>query len=534
MIDYQTYCQIRLFHKEHGLNFSQIGRELDLHAETVARYARLDTFPHRSPMRRVGKLDPFKAQIMRWLEAHPYSATQIYQRLCSEEGYTGGLSIVKECVRLLRPVRRPAFLNLEFSPGEAAQVDWGCAGTIQLGNTRRRLSFFVMVLCHSRMAYVEFTCGEAMEHFLACHRNALEFFAGTPGVILIDNLKTGVLSHPYGEKARFHPRYLDFAAHYGFEARACNVRKANEKGRVENFVGYIKKNFLAGLELPHSLLAINTAARQWQDTIANVRLHREARWKPLERFTTHEKPALHPLPLLPADTSVTRTVRVTNRCRIVLDTNRYSVPSLHSSRLVTLKAFADRLCLYHTHQLIATHTRSYERHRDFENPDHVRELLDQRRRARDAKWLQTFHALSPKAEYYHQQLSARSLNARVHINKIVALSDIYGPDKVAAAMDDAIACHAYSSQYIENILQQRARPHLQPGPLHLTRRADLLDLELSPPDLSLYDQDQSQDQDQDPPKNPDQPGNQLEKITENCLTNITEPKSKSEPNQIKP
>jgi len=83
-------------------------------------------------------------------------------------------------------VRRSAFLSLAFAPGEAAQVDWGCAGTISLGNTRRRLSFFVMVLCHSRMAYVEFTCGEATEHFLACHHNALEFFGGTPGVILID------------------------------------------------------------------------------------------------------------------------------------------------------------------------------------------------------------------------------------------------------------------------------------------------------------------------------------------------------------
>jgi len=102
-----------------------------------------------------------------------------------------------------------------------------------------------------------------MEHFLECHRHALEFFGGTPGVILIDNLKTGVLSHPHGERARFHPRYLDFAAHCGFEPRACNVRKANEKGRVENFVGYIKKNFLSGLELPGSLAALNTAARQW-------------------------------------------------------------------------------------------------------------------------------------------------------------------------------------------------------------------------------------------------------------------------------
>ena len=491
MIDYERYCRIRQLHQERGLSWSQIGRELSLNPETVAKYARMATFPHRSRTKRASKLDPFKATIIRWLEHHPYSATQIFQRLRSEEGYTGGMSILKACVRAVRPVRRPAFLTLAFAPGEAAQVDWGCAGTMEMGTTRRRLSFFVMVLCHSRMAYVEFTCGEAMEHFLECHRNAFEFFGGTPGTILIDNLKTGVLRHPHGEKALFHPRYLDFAAHYGFEPRACNVRKANEKGRVENFVGYIKKNFLAGLELPPGLAAINTAGRQWLETIANVRLHAETRQPPAERFAALEKPALRPLPPLPPDTSVTRTVRVTNRCRIVLDTNRYSVPSLYASQQVTLHAFAERLCLYHTHRLIATHPRSYERHRDFEDPDHIKELLDQRRRARDAKWLLSFYALSPQAEDYHRQLSARSLNARVHINKIVALTDIYGSEKVALAIDDAIACHAYSSQYIENILQQRARPHSQPGPLHLTRRADLLELELSPADLTLYDHDQT-------------------------------------------
>ena len=99
----------------------------------------------------------------------------------------------------------------------------------------------------------------------------------------------------------------------------------------------------------------------------------------------------------------------------------------------------------------------------------------------------TFYSLSPQAEHYHQQLSARSLNARVHINKIVALADINGADKVARAIDDAIASEAFASQYIENILQQRERHTPRPGPLHLTRRSDLLDLELSPADLSLYD-----------------------------------------------
>jgi transposase len=486
MIDYPTYCQIRLLHQEHGLNFNQIGRELGIDPETAAKYALLESFPRRRQPKRSSKLDPFKATITRWLERHPYSATQIYQRLRGEEGYTGGLSIVKDYVRVVRPVRHPAFLSLAFAPGEAAQVDWGSAGLISLGETRRRLSFFVMVLCHSRMMYVEFTCGEALEHFLGCHQNALEFFGGTPGVILIDNLKTGVLSHPFGQRAQFHPRYLDFASHYGFEARACNVRRANEKGRVEASVAYVKKNFLAGLELPGSLSAINTAALRWLGEIANVRVHGETHKQPTELFVL-EKAALRALPTEAADTSVTRLVRVTNRCRVVLDTNRYSVPSIYASQRLTLKAFADRLCLYHAHNLVATHPRSYEHHRDFENPDHIKELLNQRRRARDAKWLLSFYALSPRAEYYHQQLSARSLHVRLHVNKIVALADIYGPEKVALSLEEAIQCQAFSSQYIENILQQRERHTPLPGPLHLTRRTDLLQLDLAPADLSPYE-----------------------------------------------
>ena len=486
MIGYEVYCQIRHLHREKRLTFKQIAGDLGLDPETVAKYARRESYHRRGlGRRRASKLDAFKATLVRLLERHPYSVAQLYE-LLREEGYAGGLSILKDYVRRVRPVRHPAYLTLAFAPGEAAQVDWGCAGTMAIGQTRRRLSFFVMVLCHSRLAYVEFTCGESMEHFLNCHKNAFEFFGGAPAAILIDNLKTGVLRHPAGEQAVIHPRYLDFAAHYGFEARACNVRKANEKGRVENAVGYVKKNFLAGLDIPPGLPAMNTAARRWLDTVANVRLHATTRKRPLDLFAA-EKPALRPLPLEGADTSATRLVRVTNRCRIILDTNRYSVPALYAGQRLTLKAFPDRLCLYHAHNLVASHPRSYERHRDFENPDHVRDLLDQRRRARDAKWLLTFYSLSPLAEDYHRQLTERSLNARVHINKIVALAEIHGSDSVARAIADAIECQAFSSQYIENILQQRQRPTPQSGPLHLTRRADLLDLELAPANLSLYD-----------------------------------------------
>ena len=100
-------------------------------------------------------------------------------------------------------------------------------------------------------------------------------------------------------------------------------------------------------------------------------------------------------------------------CSTPIDT----VPALYASARLTLKLFADRLCIYHGANLVAAHPRSYERHRDFENPDHIKELLDQRRKARDAKLLLRFYALSPRAEDYHRQLAQRRLN-RVHINKI--------------------------------------------------------------------------------------------------------------------
>lgn len=486
MIDYETYCKIRLYHGERGLSFAQIARELSIDPETAAKYARAESFRPRRSAKRRSKLDPFKTLITGWLERHPYSTTQIYQRLRDGHGYEGGFSVLKQYGRKVRPLRHPAFLTLAFAPGDSAQVDWGCAGSIQLGATRRRLSFFVMVLAYCRMIYVEFTAGEALEHFLACHRNALEFFGSVPGQILIDNLKSGVLVHPVGGKAVFNPRYIDFASHYGFSPAACNVRKANEKGRVENAVGYVKKNFLCGLELPNSLAALNTAARQWMDSVANVRIHGETRKRPIDLFA-EEQQRLKPLPPLPADTGVVRIVRVTNRCRVVLDSNRYSVPSLYASQRLTLKAYADRLCLYHTANLVATHPRSYERHRDFENPDHVKELLDQRRRARQAHLLPGFYALCPRAGEYYRRLEERRLNARIHITRIMALVDIYGKDKVVRALEDAFEFEAFSSEYIANILEQRERLSPVPGPLHLTRRADLLEVELGPADLSLYE-----------------------------------------------
>jgi transposase len=111
------------------------------------------------------KLDPYKTLLQRWLERHPFTATQLLQRLRAETDYPGGYSILSAYVRTARPARAPAFLTLAFAPGECAQVDWGCAGSLAVGSTRRRLSFFVLVLCYSRLCYYRVYAGRGDRTF---------------------------------------------------------------------------------------------------------------------------------------------------------------------------------------------------------------------------------------------------------------------------------------------------------------------------------------------------------------------------------
>ena len=174
---------------------------------------------------------------------------------------------------------------------------------------------------------------------------------------------------------------------------------------------------------------------------------------------------------------------------MIFDANRYTVPPRFADKPVLVKAYPERLIFFHQDKPIAEHRRSYERHKDVEKPEHTEELLAQRRAGRRQQLLLKFMALSPQAENYHRHLTDKRVNPQHHVQKIVALAESYGADKVARALEDALEYHAFSAEYIANLLAQRERPPVQPAALHLTRRHDLLDLELPAPDLSVYQRD---------------------------------------------
>jgi hypothetical protein len=387
----------------------------------------------------------------------------------------------------LRPRTKAAYLTLTFEPGECAQVDWGVWKSVEVPGGRRRLSFFAMVLCHSRMLYAELFPGETMEYWLQAHRNAFEAFGGVPERVMVDNCKTAVIKPRRTDGAvQFNPVYEDFARHYGFEIHACNPGRPNEKGRVENAVGYIKGAFLAGRDPgPPEVLA--PALADWLANTANVRIHGTTGRRPRDLFDENEKQALRPLPAGAHDCGSVKTAVADSRFRVVVDDNRYSVPASSASRKVQVYRYADRIVIRSTDGgLLADHPRNIGRKQEIADPDHERALVLKMRHSRDRRRLSDFLALGTEASTYLEGLEEKRAGWRNHVDRINALVHVHGRDGVARAISDANECGAFSAEYIHNILEFRSRAMPEPGPLHVTRREDLLDLEMPDPDLDIY------------------------------------------------
>jgi hypothetical protein len=182
-------------------------------------------------------------------------------------------------------------------------------------------------------------------------------------------------------------------------------------------VGYVNKNFLRGLQLS-DLSAVQASARVWLDTIANVRTHGETQRRPIDLFAEERQQLRQPNPH-PYDLARTISAVASSQFRIALDSNHYSVPSRYAHRPMTVKAYPDRVCVYCDNELIARHPRRYGRRLDIEDPEHAKELIAQRGRAREQRLMMRFLALSPDAAAYYEGLDQHRLDGRQHVRKVL-------------------------------------------------------------------------------------------------------------------
>ena len=219
------------------------------------------------------------------------------------------------------------------------QVDWGDCGRLVIGQTTRRVSVFVAVLCYSRLCYIEFSLSQRKADFYRGVVHALEFFQGSPRKLIVDNLKAAVLNGS-GRYACFHQDFLALCGHFYLEPIACAARDPESKGIVEGGVRYVKGSALAGRsEELATWEDYGRLAPWWRDEVANVRLHATTKQRPIDRFQ-QERPHLRPLPALPFDTDEIVPLVVTSHARVRYEGNRYSVPPALVGKPVTLRANA--------------------------------------------------------------------------------------------------------------------------------------------------------------------------------------------------
>jgi len=418
-----------------GVGVRAIARKLGMSRKTVRKILGRHSPPPTARDKRGSILDRYEPAVRKMLDDAPdILAPAVLERL-RPLGYTGGVTILKARLRTMRPQPRPqAFLTLSFEPGEAMQVDWADFG-FALPGIPRRVSAFAAVLCFSRRLYLEFTLSQSMGSFLRCMERCLAFYGGTTAIDIFDNMKTVVLSHTAAATV-FNPRFVAYARARGFAPRACNVRKAHEKGRIERPIGFVRRRFWPGRRF-RDLLDLNAQGAAWRDDFANGRVHEDTGKVPQLVFDHQEKPRLKPLPDGPFNTDDVEGVGVTKSFRVPFDRNKYSVPWRLASQQVVVRADDQMVRVFLSTKQVAEHARDWRVGQDIENPAHKRSLLDERPRAAGSL-PPALASLGDTGKGYFKLLAAGSRSIHRDATRLIFLVELFGASATTSAMAEVM------------------------------------------------------------------------------------------------
>lgn len=480
MIDKRLVFEIHRLARE-GWSKSSIASQLALYRGTVAKYLR-NPNPERKKVKRPSKLDPFANEIREMLARDPRASAAVIRQRLAARGVTCGISIVKDYLRPIRPRQRRAFIRFETGPGEQGQIDWGHFGAMACGNTIRRLYCFAILLCYSRLLYLEFTHSQNQQTLHRCLLNAFRFFGGTPRELVTDNMLTAVLERD-GPLIRYNEAFLDFLRPLRIIPRACNPRQPQEKGKVEKgVIHYIRHNFWPLREF-RDLADLQAQADHWRDSVANVRLHATTGERPVDRRGAEN---ITPLPEFLPDCREAAAAKVHTDFAIRFDGNSYSVPPWTVGKQVLVKADHHTLTVYLKDKVIATHQRSWQRKQRIEHACHREAAQAGMRRQWQSAEVAAFASLGEEARLYLEHIARAGLPLRKNVLRLLALKDQYGLISLNAAIHKALLKNAYGAQYIENILRQDSMPVKTHPPVRLQQER-LNHIRLEEPNLAEFD-----------------------------------------------
>jgi transposase len=463
-IDKNTEAKILRYHFVEKWRVGTIATQLGIHHSVVDRVLAQAGLPKVERSVRASLIDPYLPFIVDTLREFPsLTATRLYE-MAKQRGYPGGPSQFRQRISQLRPRKQPeAYLRLKTLPGEQSQVDWAHFGHLQIGQAKRPLMAFVMVLSWSRQIFLRFYLNAQMASFLRGHVEAFEAWQGLPKVLLYDNLKSAVLERQ-GDAIRFHPTLLALSAHYHFEPRPVAVARGNEKGRVERAIRYIRDNFFAGRRW-QTLEELNAQAQTWCQGISAHRPCPENNGLSVKAAFLQEQPHLLPLPDNPFDTRERVEVRARKTPYIRFDLNDYSIP--HQQVQKTLSVYADlsTVRIFEGHEQIAEHPRCFGKGEQIEQESHINTLWLAKTQAKLHRGQDRLSQASAHIPTLLQQSIERGHVLKTTVRLLNEYLDHYGRNELHIAVGEALKQQSPYPQAVQQILEHRRDEKHKPPPL---------------------------------------------------------------------
>jgi transposase len=372
MLKMEEWLMIRDLYAQ-GLSIKAISKKTGFDRKTVRKYLNITSVPEpKKRAKKASKLDEYKDYITTKLHEGPYTATRLYREI-QERGFTGKYSIVKDFIRKVRPEYGVvAVLRYETKPGVQSQVDWSEFGRIEIDGKTKKLYCFNMILGYSRMRYIEFTLNIDVTTLIKCHLNAFRYFGGCTDEILYDNMKQVVIHRALKTPdSTWHSKFEDFYKYCGFIPRLCRPYRPQTKGKIENTIGYVRRDFFLGRNFS-SLVDLNNQAIYWLKRV-NSSVHGTTHEIPTER---HELEELRPIDTMPEYFIIREETRkISTDCYISYLGNQYSVPYQLAGREATLQILDDKFSVIVGGNKICEHDVLAGNNRVSKNKEHFKGLL---------------------------------------------------------------------------------------------------------------------------------------------------------------
>ena len=474
MISVDAKEEIRRAYYLKEKSIRQIHRETGHHRVTI-RKALADGLVGKYELkgsRACPVLDRVKPVIATWLaedakrpRKERHTAKRIWDRLCTEHGFAGGVSTVRRYVGQRRRElgqKQEVFIPLSYAPGQVGQVDFGEVKFMLCGEPVRA-HLFCLRLGYSKQPFVMGLPCQAQECFLEGHVRAFEFLEGVPHILVYDTLKVAVKKILQGRSREAQATFIAFRSHSLFESRFCTPGQAHEKGLVEGLVGYVRRNWFVPPPEVSSWEELNGYLWQQCQTEGERRL-RGMSLRIGEGFCL-EQAELLSLPERSFACCSLHPVEANGFGLVSFQTNRYSVPAAHAHQHLWLRVFFDHVEITNGRKTLAAHPRCYGREEDILDPLHYLPVLERRPGAWDQAapiraWRQRWPEVYARYLEALKRRFSSSEATRVFV-RILRLHEEHSESVISEALEEALRCHCYEAasvkQLVLRILEQRTK-----------------------------------------------------------------------------